>query len=75
MLLEEERAELFQLFPESSILTLISLVEKFTLATTLCTWSPNLAHLLSVISMVRWHQFFRDSSSQYMEYIMGFDLP
>jgi hypothetical protein len=23
---------------------------KFTLATTLCTWSPNLAHLLSVIS-------------------------
>jgi hypothetical protein len=22
---------------------------KFTLATTLCTWSPNLAHLLSVI--------------------------
>jgi hypothetical protein len=23
---------------------------KFTLATTLCTWSPNLAHLLSIIS-------------------------
>jgi hypothetical protein len=23
---------------------------KFTLATTLCTWSPNFAHLLSVIS-------------------------
>jgi hypothetical protein len=30
---------------------------KFTLATTLCTWSPNLAHLLSVI-MVKLSFYF-----------------
>jgi hypothetical protein len=28
--------------------------EKFTHATTLCTWSPNLAHLLSVIKTIFW---------------------
>jgi hypothetical protein len=50
-LLEEERAELFWLFPESSILTpSFPHGGKFTLAVTLCTWSSNLAHLLSVIT-------------------------
>jgi hypothetical protein len=29
---------------------------KFTLATTLCTWSPNLAHLLSVISVFKFYR-------------------
>jgi hypothetical protein len=29
--------------------------ENLTLATTLCTWSPNLEHLLSVIKTIFWH--------------------
>jgi hypothetical protein len=29
---------------------------KFTLATTLCTWSPNLAHLLNVIKTIFWRR-------------------
>jgi hypothetical protein len=47
----------FLTVPESSILTPeFPLWGKFTLATTLCTWSPNLAHLLSVIKTIFWRR-------------------
>jgi hypothetical protein len=49
-LLEEEWRELLRLFPRVQYKPRVHSWGKFTLATTLCTWSPNLAHLLSVIS-------------------------